>query len=48
MMIFISAVAALVALGTAMVLYMGVRSAPATDRARSKSRPRSPRAREPS
>ena len=31
MMIFISAVAALVALGTAMVLYMGVRSAPATD-----------------
>jgi K(+)-stimulated pyrophosphate-energized sodium pump len=31
MMIFISAVAALVALGYAMVLYMGVRSAPATD-----------------
>jgi K(+)-stimulated pyrophosphate-energized sodium pump len=30
-MIFISAVAALVALGYAMVLYMGVRSAPATD-----------------
>ena len=45
-MIFISAVAALVALGYAMVLYMGVRSAPATDAQRRRDLRRDRRGRE--